>query len=296
MIVTARDSAIARLTVTFENTPATVTDASQRKPRTRKASSAGMPTILPQRESSPTVRTTPATRQTAATGSRGRRPAAAAGGLSAGASGPSSKRPRSTSEKSRPSDGTQDQRADGDRDDDRDERRAARGRLVDRQAGQQLGPLGERPAGDDRAPRRRAAVIRAHAVAALRTTRTTVARPPSAETTTAATPAPLVSPSQIGRASRCTTTRPASAARTGDDRHPRARAAERALELGLAEPDRVGGEVHGREVGGRSRPRAPRARSTVGFSQLVTQVARGVPDRHAARGDRRRSPCRARTA
>ena len=97
-----------------------------------------------------------------------------------------------------------------------DQRVPAGGRLVHRRPGQELGPLGQAPPGDDRGDRdRRREAGQSSA---------SVPTPQRADTTTAASPGPRVSPSKSAGASNPTTAIPATARIPATTPAPSARA------------------------------------------------------------------------
>ena len=114
-----------------------------------------------------------------------------------------------------------DDAAAGDGDDDGDQRVAWGGGLVDRQAGQELGLLGERPPGHDRRDGEgrgeRASWNR------RRSTSPSAETPAAPDTITAGSPGPAISSRYSGWASRCRTPSPAKASRPATVPAPSAR-------------------------------------------------------------------------
>ena len=192
-----------------------------------KASSTGTPTTRPHDASTPIVSATPTTRQAPAATSCGRgAPRPPVGRRAA-------RRPRrsgraAASPKSAASDGTRISAPSPSETSDRDERRAARrGVCATVRPGQELRPLGEAPAGDDRGDGEAPPMTRARLVAARRARRRPCRRRRAPRRPPRRARGRGSGRRTAGCASAWTTTRPASASGAGDDGHGRARGARK---------------------------------------------------------------------
>ena len=189
--------------------------------------------------------------------------ACAAGACGAGAAPRRSGRAGPAS-RATPSDGSRISAPSASATSERDQHRAARRRLLDREARQELRTLREAPARDDRGHGRRRR-SRAQARSAAPGTKAIVGRAGERrERSPRPSAGPLVSPSQIRPASSCTTTRPARRRARRRTAMASARVRNASLELGLAR--RARRRRRGRRRPGRPpwRRRARRARSRSG--------------------------------